>query len=43
MSINNNVPELLSPAGDVEKLKTVYAYGADAAYIGINRFSLRES
>lgn len=43
MNINNNVPELLSPAGDVEKLKTVYAYGADAAYIGINRFSLRES
>lgn len=35
--------ELLSPAGDVEKLRTVYTYGADAAYIGVNNFSLRES
>lgn len=40
---NSKLPELLSPAGDIEKLKTVYAYGADAAYIGINQFSLRES
>ncbi len=33
--------ELLSPAGNVEKLKYAYAYGADAAYIGLKRFSLR--
>lgn len=33
--------ELLSPAGNLEKLKIVYQYGADAAYIGINDFSLR--
>ncbi len=33
--------ELLSPAGNLEKLKTVYRFGADAAYIGINHFSLR--
>ena len=33
--------ELLSPAGNLEKLKYVYAYGADAAYIGIKNFSLR--
>ena len=33
--------ELLAPAGNLEKLKTVYQYGADAAYIGINNFSLR--
>ena len=26
--------ELLSPAGNVEKLYYAYAYGADAAYIG---------
>lgn len=35
------VPELLAPAGNLEKLKTVYAYGADAAYIGTSNFSLR--
>lgn len=33
--------ELLSPAGNIEKLKYVYTYGADAAYIGIKNFSLR--
>lgn len=33
--------ELLSPAGNVEKLKYAYAYGADAAYIGLKKFSLR--
>lgn len=33
--------ELLSPAGNVEKLYYAYAYGADAAYIGLKKFSLR--
>ncbi len=33
--------ELLAPAGNLEKLQTVYRYGADAAYIGIGQFSLR--
>ncbi|MBQ0038985.1 MAG: U32 family peptidase [Treponema sp.] len=33
--------ELLSPAGNVEKLKYCYTYGADAAYIGLKNFSLR--
>lgn len=33
--------ELLSPAGNVEKLKYAYMYGADAAYIGLKKFSLR--
>ncbi len=33
--------ELLSPAGSVEKLRLAYAYGADAAYIGLSDFSLR--
>ena len=33
--------ELLSPAGNVEKLYYAWAYGADAAYIGLKRFSLR--
>lgn len=34
-------PELLAPAGDFEKLKTALHYGADAAYLGDSRFSLR--
>ena len=34
--------ELLAPAGNLEKLETVYRYGADAAYIGIKNFSLRK-
>ena len=33
--------ELVSPAGNLEKLKYAYLYGADAVYIGIKDFSLR--
>lgn len=33
--------ELLSPAGDIEKLETAFAYGADAVYVGLKDFSLR--
>ncbi|MDD3645989.1 MAG: U32 family peptidase C-terminal domain-containing protein [Candidatus Gracilibacteria bacterium] len=33
--------ELLMPAGDMEKLKFAYAYGADACYVGAPMFSLR--
>ena len=33
--------ELLMPAGDFEKLKFAYAYGADATYVGVPMFSLR--
>lgn len=33
--------ELLSPAGNLEKLKTAYSYGADACYMGLEHFSLR--
>ncbi|HOB16226.1 MAG TPA: hypothetical protein PK894_04250 [Defluviitoga sp.] len=33
--------ELLSPAGDLEKLETVFHYGADAAYIGGKFLNLR--
>ena len=35
------VPELLSPAGSPEKLRYALAYGADAVYAGIPRYSLR--
>lgn len=33
--------ELLAPAGNINKLKTAIAYGADAIYLGIPDFSLR--
>ena len=33
--------ELLAPAGNLEKLKFAYLYGADACYIGGRDFSLR--
>jgi putative protease len=34
-------PELLAPAGDLEKLESALAYGADAVYLGGERFGLR--
>lgn len=34
-------PELLAPAGNLEKLKTAILYGADAVFIGGKEFSLR--
>lgn len=36
-----NKPELLMPAGNIEKLKYAITYGADAVYLGIVDFSLR--
>ena len=35
------LPELLAPAGDMEKLKVALAYGADAVYLGGKNFGLR--
>lgn len=34
-------PELLAPAGNMERLKTAIHYGADAVYLGKKSFSLR--
>ena len=34
-------PELLAPAGDLERLKVACLYGADAVYIGGLLFGLR--
>jgi len=34
-------PELLLPAGTLDKMRTAYAYGADAVYAGQPRYSLR--
>ena len=36
-------PELLAPAGSLEKLKTAVRYGADAVYLGGEEFSLRSA
>lgn len=35
------IPELLAPAGNLEKLKYAIYYGADAVYVGGKDFSLR--
>jgi len=34
-------PELLSPAGDIERLKVAFAYGADSVYLGGEAFGMR--
>lgn len=34
-------PELLSPAGNLTKLKIALEYGADAVYASVGSFSLR--
>lgn len=36
-----NRPELLIPAGNLEKLRTAVLYGADAVYVGVEGLSLR--
>jgi len=41
MSFKQKIPELLAPAGDIERLKTASLYGADAVYLGGKNFSLR--
>ena len=34
-------PELIAPAGDFEKLKVAFHFGADSVYVGLENFSLR--
>ena len=34
-------PELLAPAGDLDRMRTAFDYGADAVYAGQPRYSLR--
>ncbi|MFQ5603374.1 MAG: U32 family peptidase C-terminal domain-containing protein [bacterium] len=41
MTVENLPPELLMPAGNFEKLKFAFSYGADAVYAGVPIFSLR--
>ena len=35
------LPELLAPAGNLEKLRSALDFGADAVYAGLEQFSLR--
>ena len=35
--------ELLAPAGNYEKFETALSFGADAAYMGLTKFSLRKN
>ena len=37
----NNKIELLSPAGDLERLKFAFLYGADAVYLGGEQYGMR--
>ena len=39
--MNKKKPELLAPAGDLEKVKWAILYGADAVYLGGREYSLR--
>ncbi|MCK4905141.1 U32 family peptidase [bacterium] len=36
-----NIPELVAPAGNMEKLKIALHYGADAVFLGLSQFGLR--
>ena len=36
-----NKPEVLAPAGDMERLKYAIAYGADAVYLAGKHFGMR--
>ncbi len=42
MKNNLKKPEILAPAGNMEKLKTAIHFGADALYLGGKEFSLRQ-
>ena len=43
MLTNKKIPELLSPAGNFEKLKAAILYGADAVYLAGTRFGMRSA
>ena len=40
---NYPLPELLAPVGDEERLNTAIEYGADAVYLGSDRFGMRSA
>jgi len=40
--MKNIKPELVLPGGDLERAKIALDYGADAVYVGLNKYSLRK-
>ena len=42
MSANSKLPELLSPAGSLDAVRAAVANGADAVYLGAERFNARD-
>ncbi|MEI7690413.1 MAG: U32 family peptidase [bacterium] len=36
-------PELILPGGDLERVQIAFEYGADAVYVGLNKYSLRKA
>jgi U32 family peptidase len=40
-TVFSKTPELLLPAGDLDRMRTAYDFGADAVYAGQPRYSLR--
>lgn len=41
MKSTRNLPEILAPAGSLDKLKVAVSYGANAVYVGGQKFGLR--
>jgi len=41
MAVKRDKPELLAPAGDMERLKMAVLYGADAVYLAGKEFGMR--
>ncbi|HEY5086757.1 MAG TPA: DUF3656 domain-containing protein [Gemmatimonadaceae bacterium] len=42
MSATRNIPELLSPAGSLDAVRAAVANGADAVYLGAEKFNARD-
>jgi len=40
--MKRTVPELLAPAGSLEAVRAAVANGADAVYLGVERFNARD-
>ena len=41
--IKTNIPEVLAPVGDFERLETALTFGADAVYLGSTEFGMRSA
>jgi putative protease len=40
--MNKHKPELVLPGGDLQRAKIAFNFGADAVYVGLNKYSLRK-